>query len=344
MRIAFVTRADLANSLYRSIVPAKALERRGHHVDVIRQFRGEPRISLDQLSSYDVVHVYRLIVNEDESYVARLHEAGVRVCFDNDDDIQAVTPQMWEEMEQAALMERIVIGQVIEEGERSLAMLPQMDLVTTTSASIAERYRSLGARDVEVIPNYLPSGIGATQPVRRDGLVIGWHACDEHEWDRRALGIDEMLRDVLAAHEHAQMVTVGIELDLPASRYTRVPHVVLPELFNHLAGFDIGIAPLADIPFNRNRSDVKVREYACAGVPWLASPIGPYKGYGREEGGSLVADGEWFDALDRLIRSSSERSRQRKRARKWAKGQVMDQMVDQWEDLLFDVVESGAPA
>ena len=56
---------------------------------MFRQFRGEPRISLDQLSGYDVVHAYRLIVNEDDGYVERLHEAGVRVCFDNDDDIGA---------------------------------------------------------------------------------------------------------------------------------------------------------------------------------------------------------------------------------------------------------------
>ncbi len=339
-----MTRSDLANSLYRSMVPAKALERRGHQVDVFRQFRGEPRVSLDQLGGYDVVHVYRLILNEDDGYVERLHDAGVRVCFDNDDDIGAVTQQMWDDMAESGLVERRVIGQIVEEGDRSLALLPQMDLVTTPSESIADRYRALGAPLVEVVPNYLPGGIGATRPVRRDGLVVGWHACDEHEWDRRALGIDAMLREVLDAHPEVHVVTVGLQLDLPPARYTRVPHVVLPELFDNVAGFDIGLAPLADIPFNRNRSDVKLREYACAGVPWLASPVGPYKDYGEDQGGRLVEDDEWFDAIDRLIRSPGERSRARKRGRKWAKRHNMDQMADVWEDLLLDVAEMGSAA
>ena len=339
-----MTRSDLANSLYRSHVPARALERRGHEVEVFRQARGEPSVSLDHLSSFDVVHVYRLIVNEDDSYLERLHAAGVRVCFDNDDDIGSVTQQMWDDMEAAGLAEQRVIGRVMEEGERSLALLPQMDLVTTPSESIAERYRALGAPLVEVIPNYLPAGIGATQPALRDGLIVGWHACNEHVWDRRALGIDAMLRDVLDAHSEVHVVTVGLELDLPAGRYTRVPHVVLPELFNHVAGFDIGLAPLADIPFNRNRSDVKLREYACAGVPWLASPVGPYLAYGEDQGGWLVEDDEWFDAIGRLIRSSGDRSRARKRGRKWAKRQAMDQMVDDWEDLLLELVEMTSAA
>src|SRR5207249_1565318 len=73
------------------------------------------------------------------------------------------------------------------------------------------------------------------------------------------------------------------------------------ELPHRIGSFDIGLAPLADLPGNRARSDIKVKEYAASGVPWLASPVGPYVQLGEEQGGRLVPDDLWFEALDRLV-------------------------------------------
>jgi hypothetical protein len=56
---------------------------------------------------------------------------------------------------------------------------------------------------------------------------------------------------------------------------------------------------------------VRVKEYAAAGVRWLASPIGPYAGLGEKQGGRLVPDGRWFEELDRLIRDERARSQRR---------------------------------
>ena len=85
-----------------------------------------------------------------------------------------------------------------------------------------------------------------------------------------------------------------------------VPYDALP---HHISGFDIAVAPLSDIPFNRVRSDVKLKEYAACGVPWLASPIGPHAGHGEAHGGLLVPDDGWFEALDQqqTIAAAAER-------------------------------------
>jgi len=258
--------------------------------------------------------------------------------------VPSVTARMWEEMRVAYPTEDLPVDFIVDESDRSLELIPQMDLVTTPSRAIADRYEALGARRVEVVPNYLPPGIGAATPTAYDGFVIGWHACDEHVWDRNALRIDEVLARVLDAHPHVHVVTIGVTLELDSPRYTRIEHMPLWELFNHIAGFDIGIAPLADIPFNHARSDVKLREYAAVGVPWIASAVGPYLGFGRDEGGELVADDEWFDALDALIGAPMERARRRRKGRKWTKREHMDQMADLWEDLLTDVLEERAAA
>jgi glycosyltransferase involved in cell wall biosynthesis len=111
-----------------------------------------------------------------------------------------------------------------------------------------------------------------------------------------------------------------------------------PEL---LRGCDVmlWIAPLADIPFNRTRSNVKLKEYASAGTPWLASPVGPYAGMGEQQGGRLVADDGWFAALDDLIGHRFARRRLGRKARAWAKTQTIDQAVARWEAVLEEAIE-----
>jgi glycosyltransferase involved in cell wall biosynthesis len=103
-----------------------------------------------------------------------------------------------------------------------------------------------------------------------------------------------------------------------------------------VGGFDIGIAPIADLPGNRARSDIKVKEYAASGVPWLASPVGPYVGLGEPEGGRLVPDDGWFEALDRLVSRRRERKRLGRRGERWAKGQTIDAGADRWESVFLD--------
>jgi hypothetical protein len=39
---------------------------------------------------------------------------------------------------------------------------------------------------------------------------------------------------------------------------------------------DIGIIPLANIPFNRAKSDIKGLEYAAAGIPFVAQNLDAY--------------------------------------------------------------------
>jgi glycosyltransferase involved in cell wall biosynthesis len=108
------------------------------------------------------------------------------------------------------------------------------------------------------------------------------------------------------------------------------------ELPRRIAEWDIGIAPLADIPYNATRSDIKVKEYAACGVPWLASPFGPYSDLGEAQGGRLVHDDGWFEALDRLVARRRERKRLSRKGRAWAKRQTMDAVADRWERLFAE--------
>lgn len=344
MRIASVYWPEIPPAHYRAIMPMAALQRRGHDITMFPQVEGE-RVSFDALARHDVVHVHRLLINEDDAWVQRLHAAGMPVCFDNDDDVMATTGEEWEELPNVTLRN---VAPAMMEGERAQALLAQMDLVTTPSEMLAERFRTRGANDVRVIENFIPPEFLRIAPHGRPGFIVGWHASNEHHWDRMKLGVERILGELLEEHPHVHVVTIGVDLGIDSNRYTFVDEVQLHDLTNHLADFDIGIAPLADTGFNQARSAVKVREYAAAGVPWLASARGPYAGLGREQGGMLVQDGEWRAALEGLIRSPMQRMRLRRRAKAWTRRELIDEHAVQWEDAFLEAIEgrrsSGAAA
>src|SRR5262249_49070464 len=103
------------------------------------------------------------------------------------------------------------------------------------------------------------------------------------------------------------------------------------ELTRAAGVFDVGIAPLSDIAMNRARSNVKLKEYAAAGACWLASPVGPYVGHGDKQGGQLVADDGWHDALARLLDKPREGAKLTKRAGKWVAGETLSKNTRAWE-------------
>ncbi len=142
------------------------------------------------------------------------------------------------------------------------------------------------------------------------------------------------MKRLLEAHEGVRVVTIGWGHDLPSARHTHHSFVQIEELVAAERAFDIGLAPLADLPLNHARSNVKLKEYAAAGAMWLASPVGPYRGMGEQQGGVLVADREWEATLERYVLDARARARLMEQARAWAPTQSADRAAGQWEAAL----------
>lgn len=66
--------------------------------------------------------------------------------------------------------------------------------------------------------------------------------------------------------------------------------------------FDIGVAPLNDIPFNHAKSWIKAIEYAAAGIPFVMSDVGEYRRLHDQYGIGRLASTkqEWIDHLMEL--------------------------------------------
>jgi hypothetical protein len=332
MRVGLITDLTMVNSCYRGL-PVLQLAKRGH--EVVLGSDGKRHRS-ELLGDCDVVHIYRYQDNPTRRLVEQLRGAGVGVVWDNDDDLAGGIVGISESTARGALRSQQAQSDTIR-------MLRLAHVVTTPSTELAEEYRASGAACVRVVENFLPADYAPGDPQPHDGVTIGWTACEEHKHDLAKLDVRGTLRGLLDAHPRLRVASIGLDLGLP-ERYTRYPLVQYGQLAEHVARFDIGIAPLDDIPFNRARSNVKLKEYAASSVAWLASPVGPYLGLGERQGGRLVADDAWPDQLDRLIRDERARRKLAKRGRKWAAGETVARNVQVWEAALAEAAERARTA
>jgi glycosyltransferase involved in cell wall biosynthesis len=324
MRIAVFANQNEMSSLYRAIEPIHALGARGHGALI----NGRDGTATPEMLAFDAALISRWQGTGAQKLAEQLRAAGLAIVWGHDDAIEldpGLNPRALEVQRRRAEIR---------------AMLRLADVVVTTSEPIAQAYRAMGAGSVRVIENYLGDHYANLATTPHDGLVLGWAAWIDHQADWAALGLHATVSRLLDAHPDLRVESVGkIDLGLPPERYRRDGPVAFEALGARLTRFDIGIAPIADTPFNNARSNIKVKEYAAAGVPWLASPIGPYAGLGEKQGGRLVPDERWYEALDELIRNARLRRKLVKRGRRWATEQLLANHAGEWEAAFDEALE-----
>lgn len=316
---------------YRAIDPMRELERRGHEVIWPLDDLGGPVAS--QLDRCDVVHVYRRFDEETQRIMSRLGASGTGIVWDADDDLSALPKESPDYKRLGGLKLQHIHRETVKTAARA-------HVATTTTQPLATRYTQSGIERVEVIGNFISGRLKRRQH-SHDGIVIGWIAGIEHRADIARVPIANALQRLLGHHPDVRVECIGVDLKIP-ERYRHDDFVPFLKLPDRIGAFDIAIAPLADIPFNATRSDIKVKEYAACGIPWLASPVGPYADLGEEQGGRLVSNDGWFDALDRLVASSRDRRRLARQGTKWAKRQRLETEMHRWEAVFEDAKAAAA--
>jgi glycosyltransferase involved in cell wall biosynthesis len=98
-----------------------------------------------------------------------------------------------------------------------------------------------------------------------------------------------------------------------------------------LAGLnlDIAVAPLAQIPFNQGKSNLRLLEYGVLGIPVVCTDIDPY----RDSPACCVPNtaSAWVQALRERIHDADGREREGDNLRRWVhQGYLLENHMDQW--------------
>lgn len=168
------------------------------------------------------------------------------------------------------------------------------ELVASTD-ELARQWRAKlreagSAIDIRVVPNMID--ISRWQRPYRHGCRLGWTGSVAHR-DRE---LDDIVRVMRWARAHGWTpVHVGGG-ELPgAADIGPIPAEAWETSADH---YDVGLAMVADTPFSRAKSDIKVLEYSAARKPWVAMGA-PYEDW-SDVGFVARNRQDIYDGLDQL--------------------------------------------
>jgi GT2 family glycosyltransferase/glycosyltransferase involved in cell wall biosynthesis len=261
----------------------------------------------------DIIATHRFAVGDVETadgLIRHCRAYGIALLYDLDDDLLHIPRDHPD-------------AKVLRPRARTVSrMVRDASAVWVSTSALAENLAKV-RDDVRVVPNGLDERLWSAFPPgarpRQGPLRILFMGTATHDADF-ALVEPALSRINAMFAEHVSIDLIGVSSrgDLPPW-INRVPMSVhaaasYPAFVNWFTQqhFDIGIAPLADTPFNRCKSAIKTLDYAALGLPVLASDRAGYRGSLADGvGGMLLPDDPdaWFVTLSRLLRDPVLRRR-----------------------------------
>jgi glycosyltransferase involved in cell wall biosynthesis len=179
-----------------------------------------------------------------------------------------------------------------------------VSVATEPIAAWARRYNS----NVSVVPmavdlrEYQHAREVAQPTANRGATVIGWAGTAGGM--RYLESLAPTLHEIAARHHIVVRVISGGYRDV---RLPGVPVEARPwrpaSALQDMAGFDIGVVPLEDTPFERAKFPFKLLQYLALGVPSLSARVGTAASLISDGDNGLLAGSpeEWRDQLESLI-------------------------------------------
>lgn len=197
-------------------------------------------------------------------------------------------------------------------GSKHPALIRGAALVVAGNNYLAEFARQSGARHVEVLPTVIdldryPAPVQKSVLDQSPSPCVGWIG---QRSTASLLAPYNQLFECLASTGQARFAAIGIDtstLDLPMKS---IPWTEQTEVAS-IAGFDIGIMPLVDKPFERGKCGYKLIQYMACGLPVVASPVGVNCQIVDHGVNGFLAETpeQWKQALQTLLTDKSLRQR-----------------------------------
>lgn len=341
MKILAIERDNTACNFYRILTPLHKLDEQGHaEVTFVReaQLADPSAVNLALLS--DVIVFHRPATETWFNFIKTCRKHGKLIVSDYDDDPFNTSPLnpyysqvgveevMWEwpdgtrewlwseDMVSPTGNKIFNIERNINHRDMFRLNFKKSDLVSCTTDLLRQEFLKVN-KNVAVLPNCIDFDFWPKAPemVKKE-VRIGWQGGSSHYEDLYL--IKDIIIDTLKKHPNAKFIYFGdmrfqgLFKDAPQNQiewHPWVGHATYPYKLA-LMNLDIGLCPLVDNQFNRNKSAIKWMEYSVMGIATIASNIPPYAPVmenGRD--GLLVSDepGQWKDALSELIGNPEKR-------------------------------------
>ncbi len=197
---------------------------------------------------------------------------------------------------------RLILGKKIDSVMRSAA------LVIAGNDYLGERAHEAGASRVEYLPSVVDTQRYSPKEKQDSVFCVGWIGSPI---TAPYLKLIEGPLGRLCRNPDVRVILVGAgdQVQLPGIRNEVRPWREATET-SEIQGFDVGIMPLPDEPFERGKCGYKLIQYMACGLPVVASPVGANKQIVEQgvNGFWASTDDEWFEALSTLHQDHEKRS------------------------------------
>lgn len=197
------------------------------------------------------------------------------------------------------------------------------DMVTCTTENLRGEFLKINP-NVAVLPNvidpeFFPQGL----EFKKKGVRIGWQGGASHYEDLYL--IKDAIKQVLDANPSFTFVYFGDMRFQGLFKDINPNQIEFHSWINHSAypyklatlNLDIGLCPLEDNQFNRNKSSIKWMEYSAMNIATIASNIPPYSIDMTHNETGLVIDNSkeaWVDNISKLALDYELRTKLSKQA------------------------------
>lgn len=251
--------------------------------------------------SPDIVVMSRYCSPFGEDILRFFRERGVPVIYHLDDDLLDIPESLGPDIQERHGNPQTVACR--------RELLQNSDFIYASTAYLSELLQArLPAQRIVhgIYAPYLGGELPSTPTSQRKCPVIGYMGSRGHQ-DDLDLAVQALSR--LLEERSDLMFEVFGTIRLPSTLLRfgrRVRHIKVKKTYMDFLltlaglGWDIGLAPLADTPFNRCKAPTKYIEYSACNIPVVASNMSVYSQVMPEGGGELATD-DWYERISRFL-------------------------------------------
>ncbi len=202
----------------------------------------------------------------------------------------------------------------IERREMFKMSFMKSDMVTTTTLTLRDTLSKMNS-NIKILPNVLNFDEYTKADFNKKEVRIGYQGGASHYEDIYL--IKDVLSKVMKENDNVKFIYFGdyrfenLFKDIPKDKmefHGWIPRTAYPYKLS-LLNLDIGLCPLVDNVFNRNKSSIKYFEYSAVGACTLASDVKPYSLDINGENALLAKPNEWESKLTELIKNKQLRNK-----------------------------------